>query len=170
MKPMQLLAAFLLTGAPCFAVTITLDNPAQSGVPGTTLTFSGTVANTGQAIVDLNGIVVSLPGEFTTGDAPFFNGPATVDPMSTSVDFGLFTAMIDIPYTDFLGTTSGTLTLLGGIEGPGGYDPSVQNVIGTANFSVTTTPEPSSWALGTLAIGVAALLRGLMAVSKGHRS
>ena len=49
------------------------------------------------------------------------------------------------PYTDPLGPETGTVTILGGVEGSGGYDPTTQDVLGSSQFQidVVDAPEPA---------------------------
>src|SRR5580704_1762459 len=91
--------------------------------------------------VDLNNIDVSLAGMFSVDVSPFFAGPPTVDAStslvtSRTVDFALFTVLVNQPYTAPPGPQTGVLTILGGVEGVNGYDPSVQNFLGSVTFDV----------------------------------
>jgi hypothetical protein len=43
--------------------------------------------------------------------------------------------------------------VLGGVEGAGGYDPSTQNVLREAGFSVESVPEPRSSSFLALSLG-----------------
>ncbi len=110
-KTNLVLAALILGAGSCFAdvVTINLDAPSVSGQPGDILT-------------------VTLDGMFVTNVTPFFSGPPTVDPGSQTVDFGLLLVTVLTPYTDPVGPHTGTITILGGMEGPGG--PRRQNILG----------------------------------------
>ena len=150
----NLLLALTLACAPAFAdaVQINFDSTTITASPGQLITFSGTIGNNASSIVDLNNISVTLNGMFTVDISPFFaiSNPATVAGSSDTVDFDFFNVTIDDPYTDPLGAIQGTLTILGGIEGLGGYDPSVQDDLGSAAFSVdveSSTPEPSTFVL-----------------------
>lgn len=139
----------LIGAAPAWAdIAITLDSPTLSGLPGDTLTFTGTIQNLDSAIVDLNECQVNLSGQFVTDCASFLTfAPYTLDPLATSFDFPMFTISVNLPYTDFPGLQSGSFDVLGGVEGVGGYDSTTQNLLGTADFSVTVVPEPGTASL-----------------------
>lgn len=144
-----LIAALLLGGAQCQAdqITVTFDQPVLSGWPGATLIFTGTIANNTTSVIDLNGISATLPGMFSLDRSLFTDpaNPATVDPGLTTPSFPFFSVTIADPYTDPLFVTAtGSLVVLGGLEGPAGYDPTVQNNLGGADFGVTPAPEPAS--------------------------
>jgi hypothetical protein len=123
--------------------------------PGQTFTFSGVIANNDQSTVDLNNIDVTLDGSlFQVDPSPFFSGPLTVGPEASTPPFPLFSVTVDLPYTAAPGIQTGTLTILGGVEIGGAYDPTVQDFLGSAPFSVNvaSTPEPTTFAMTTLAI------------------
>ena len=150
----NLLLALTLACAPACADTlqINFDSTTITASPGQMITFSGTIGNNASSIVDLNNISVTLNGMFTVDISPFFaiSNPATVAGGSDTVDFDFFNVTVDDPYTDPLGAIQGTLTILGGIEGLDGYNPSVQDDLGSATFSVdveSPAPEPSSFVL-----------------------
>ena len=71
----------------------------------------------------------------------------------------MFDIYVDIPYTDSWGPQTGTVDVLGGVEGINGYDPTTQNVLGEATFGVNVTPEPATWLLVLGGIGLAAVKR-----------
>jgi hypothetical protein len=117
--------------------------------------------------VDLNDISVTLDGMFQTDVTPFFRGPPTLDAGSQTVDFGLVLVTVLTPYTDPAGPHTGAITIFGGVEGPDGYDPTTQDLLGSANFTVNVveTPEPASAGLCAAAIAVVFLLRrGVLAL------
>jgi hypothetical protein len=145
-------------------IALSFDSAAQNAMPGSTIFFTGTVTNTGVGVVDLNGLVVNLNGQFMTDVTPFFgNAPPSIAGGSTTTDYEMFTIQVGIPFAGPPGIQVGTVTLLGGVEGPNGYDPTTQNILGSAGFDVNVTsssPEPSSVALmvfGCAALWVAAL-------------
>ena len=145
------------------SVTLTLDMPNQTAVPGQTLTFLGNIANLYSTPVDLNQINVTLNGPFSIETSTFFDSTAPLSVAAapgTTGSYAWFTLTVDNPYPDPFGVVSGTVSILGGVQGPGGYDPTVQDLLGTIGFSVTVTaaappappvpsevPEPSTWAL-----------------------
>ena len=66
-----------------------------------------------------------------------------------TVDYGCFTVTVANPYTDPFGVVTGTVSVLGGAEGPAGYIPTTQDLLGSTVFSVNvtapvTTPDPST--------------------------
>ena len=140
----------LIGAAPAWAdipdIVIALDSSTLSGLPGDTLTFSGTVRNLDSTIVDLNVCQVNLSGQFVTDCVLSFitSAPYRLDPGATSFDFAMFTISVNLPYTDLPGLQSGSFDVLGGAEGDNGYDSSTQNLLGTADFSVTVVPEPGT--------------------------
>jgi hypothetical protein len=142
-KTALILATLLLMAGRGFASAITVDlaSPMVTAHPGDALLFLGTLVNNDMSTVDLNSISVSLDGMFLTDITPFFSGPATID-MNTSSTFTLFQVTVLTPYTDPYGTHTGTVTIEGGVEGPGGYDPTTQNPLGSASFQVNVQPSP----------------------------
>ena len=151
--PMVMLV--LIGAAPAWAddLVITLNSPTLSGLPGDTLTFTGTIQNLDSAIVDLNKCQLNLSGQFVADCVLSFLtfAPYTLDPLATSFDFAMFTISVNLPYTDLPGLQSGSFDVLGGVEGVGGYDSTTQNLLGTADFSVNVVPEPGTASLLGLA-------------------
>jgi hypothetical protein len=167
----NLVLAMCLACAPAWAddLAINLDTTQFTVSPGDSITFSGTITNNDSATEDLNNISISLPGMFSVDITPFFNtAPLTVAGNSSTTDIDFFTVTVDIPYTD-PGIVSGTLTIQGGVEGPGGYDGSVQDDLGSTSFSLdvsnsfASTPEPS-------AIILALTMCALVLVSRARRA
>ena len=153
-------------------ISLVLDSSQLSAGPGQQVTFTGTIFNNDTATVDLNSISVSLAGQFTVDSTPFFLGPLTVGASGTTVDFSLFNVTVNDPFTDPGGIYSGVVTILGGVEGPNGYDPTTQNFLGSSAFSVNAStpsaaPEPSSFAL--LLTGGLLLLAGRRRMGAGWR-
>ena len=143
---MRLAVAALLTiglsSAAAYADTITFTltnaNGSLQGVPGGTLTYDATVsasASNGGAVF-LNGDSFNVTGPVTLNDSDFFsNFPRFLDP-GTSFTGDLF--VLTVPPNSPFGTFLGTFTLLGGADG------GASDTLGTVNFSLVTTPEPSS--------------------------
>ncbi len=169
MKLRNLLPFFCLACTPAWAdaITVVLDSSQINGSPGQQVTFSGVIVNNELAPVDLNDISVTLNGLFTVDTTPFFSGPLTVAASTSSAhsqtsDFDFFNVVVDLPYTDAPGIKSGTLTILGGVEGASGYDPTTQEFLGSTTFSVDvvtpagTVPEPST--LPLLMMGAALVM------------
>ena len=121
-------------------IGIVFDNASQTGSPGDTLQFFGTLTNTGSDTVFLNSDDINLSGFPPAAiNDMFANTPLSLDPGTNSGDIELFDVTIQ---TGFPGSINpGDYTLTGG----GNFD---QNIIGTADFSVkvtgvSTVPEPS---------------------------
>jgi hypothetical protein len=143
-------------------VSVSFDFQRLTASPGQTVTFSGTITNLESAIVDMNGCTITLPGQFVFDCVgPFFaNAPLTVDANQTSLPFDMFTVTVGVPYTDPFGLRPpGTFTVLGGVEGPGGYDGSTQNILGEASFQVDVVPEPGTATLFCFGVPLAMALR-----------
>jgi hypothetical protein len=153
-----ILATLGATAAKADTVTITLDQPNQVGLPGTTVDFFGTITNTTGGTIFLNGDNFNLNGaSFTTNDQPFFNNaPFFLAPGANSGDIELFEISVSNPLLDPAGFYTGSYIILGGIDGNG------QDAIGSAAFSIDTAPatspvpEPASIAL--LLTGASTLL------------
>jgi hypothetical protein len=150
-------AAFLVAGVPLRAsdLFIALDVGTPTLNPGQTFTFSGVIANNDQSTVDLNNIDVTLDGSlFQVDPSPFFSGPLTVGPGASTPSFPLFSVTVELPYNAPPGIQTGTVTILGGVEVGGTYDPTVQDFLGSVPFNVNvlSTPEPSTFVMMTPAI------------------
>jgi hypothetical protein len=151
-------------GARASQITITLDQPVQTAAPGDELIFSGTIYNNIDGVVDLNAPDLNLTGSgLVTDGSLFFSGPVSVDALGKTDDFDLFSVVVTIPYLDPPGQYSGTFAVLGGVEGPLGYDPTTQNLLGQADFTVNVTPEPAT---SLLALAGAALAAAMFKVRR----
>jgi hypothetical protein len=124
-------------------VTIVFDQPDQIGSPGETLQFFGTITNDdSENRVFLNSDDLTLNGlSLTTDDLFFANVPASLAAGESSGDIELFDVLVSNPLVDAPGMYQGSYTLFGGNDG--GTDSAADN-LGSANFSVTTVPEPYS--------------------------
>jgi hypothetical protein len=139
-----MLVALSAAAAQASALTIAFDQPDQIGMPGQTLQFFGTIANTSANTVflisdDLNPTGLSLTvTDLFFANAPFFLAPSG-QPGDSSGDIELFDIAVSAPLLDAPATYPGTYDLVGGA------DSNAQDVLGSASFSVTTaTPEPST--------------------------
>jgi hypothetical protein len=150
--PAALLASVLLFPVSAHAqLLFTLSNPNQAGVRGQTLTFNGSLTNTGASTAFLNGDSFTLSGTgFTLDDSPFFDGAPLFLTAGQVYAGPLFEVAIalnaPIPQIG-----KGTFTIVGGPT-----DLS-QNNLATQNFSVVIgAPEPAT--VGLCLIGATALL------------
>lgn len=154
-----------LAAAPAWAsVILELTSPDQTANPGQTIVFGGFITNNSAQTIDLNGINITLAGPFTFDTSPFFdlNAPISVDGGGAATLFyDWFTVAVLDPYADPFGVVNGTITLVGGFQGPGGYDPSIQDPLATIGFSINVAeppagavvPEPGTSALFLLGAG-----------------
>jgi hypothetical protein len=136
------------------SITLTLSSPFQNGGWGSVLEFDATVTNTTASTVYLNDDDPTILGNpasppmLVLDDSGFFNNfPLSLAPSGSSGDTftgELFTVAIQpgVPY----GIYAGTFEILGG--NPSDF----ADMIGSANFGVTVTPEPPSWQLLAMAL------------------
>jgi hypothetical protein len=152
------LSALLLSPARSQASTInfTLTQSSQSGAPGDTLVFDGTLSNPGTTPVSLAGDNLTTQATFLVGnDSAFINNtPVSLAPSGSPGDSVGPVELFDV-------------TILGNAT-PGVYSTNFFNVIGganngllaTAQFTVTVTsaavPEPG--VLLMLGTGIAAVV------------
>lgn len=169
----KILVGFLLSLAMASAGTLTLnlDTNTASLLPGQTATFTGTLTSTYSVDVDLNGLNINLPGDFLSDSLPFFlTGPLSIGANSTSAPFDLFTVMPNAPFSGPFGIYNGTISVLGGAQINGVYDPNVFDQLADQSFSVvvldpgTTVPEPASGPVVLLVVAGALLYMRRVAV------
>ena len=146
-----ILATLATAAAKADPVTISFDQPNQTGGTGQTLQFFGTITNNTGATIFLNSDDFTLAGlSFSITDQFFSTVPVSLAPGASSGDIELFDVTLSDPLLDAFGTYAGDYTLVGGIDGD------AQDVLGSTAFSVTSTPEPST--IGLLFTGLAGLL------------
>jgi hypothetical protein len=143
MKTLICAALFVFGAATVSAnsIAITFDQPFQTGYPGATLQFFGTITNLSGSTVYLNSDDITIGGLSLIVNDLFGNVPILLAPSGqtgdSSGDIELFDVLVSNPLLD-AGTFPGTYTLVGGA------DSASQDIQGSSGFSVGTVPEPSS--------------------------
>jgi hypothetical protein len=140
------LAAQLAPPASADTLDISFLAAAQTGSPGGSLTFTGTIANNSGFDLFVNGAGINLTG-FDPSDSDLtdfilnFTGPLSNGSSIGPAD--LFTVAIPDPFP--IGSYTGGITIQGGIDDASDLD------LGTASFQLditgattSTTPEPGS--------------------------
>ena len=133
------------------ALIVSLAPSAQTGSPGGTVAFSGTLSNSGGADVFLNGTASLSPVGFTVDDTPFFlNTPLFLAP-GGSFSGGLFDVAIAASVTP--ATYAGSFTVRGGA------DANELSALATAEYlitigGVTAVAEPSAQLLLATALAI----------------
>jgi len=175
--------------------TFSLDSPAQSAIPGETLTFAGllgfTPDSTGavdmflnsDAFANLTGLIPAPswdPTQVVADDSDFLaNAPFCMNPTGTAVDTadcGSPTPASDdfVMFTITVGANVAPGVYTGTFEIQGGADSNADDVLASANFEVdvtgqesgpASTPEPSTFVL--FGLGLAAGVRKRFAGQKG---
>jgi hypothetical protein len=143
------IAGLLVAGTAAKAdslITLTLDSPYQVGA-GPMFDFNGTITNTSDQVVYLNGDGFPVLDSGLTADDGGFNvnAPGSLNPGQSSGDILLFT-MTAPPYGPGSNFYAGTYAIYGG------YGDSDSNLLAAENFNVQVTPEPSS--LSLLGVGL----------------
>jgi len=122
-------------------LNITLTPPSQSGYPGDTLSFIGTLSapSSNGAAIFLNGDSFSVSGDFFLDDTAFFSTPLSIDPGNS------WTGLL---FTVTVGSANALYVPYGGFfDVLGGANSSALDVIGGTQFTVTQVPEPASMLL-----------------------
>jgi hypothetical protein len=145
-------------------ISITLDNPNQTGSPGETLQFFGTIINSdtngadAPIYLNLDSLNLAL-GDASANDLFLSNVPIDLAPGTVSGDIDLFEYTLANPESNSFGLYSGTYVLLGGADA--GAD-TAQGSLAQAAFSVSVnssaTPEPATVCL----LGMCMALLGLL--------
>jgi hypothetical protein len=150
-----LIAAVLLIAntASATPITLTLGSSLLLGLPGTTVTFVGTVTDIGNSPTFLNSDNVTVAPPLLPDDSPFFlNFPAILNPLQM-VTAPILT--VGIPLTANSGLYSGSLELRGGTT------PASLDILATQTFAVQVqavpVPEPITASLLLCGGAVAAL-------------
>jgi hypothetical protein len=156
------LTAFGAALACAGSITVTLDQPNQTGGPGDTLMFFGVIANTGADTEYLNSDslnVSATTGDFTTDDGPFFaNAPLSLASSASTADIELFDVLIVSPFPDAFTSYTGLFTILGGADG-GSSDILTDPAIAFSVSVESGTPEPSTSMLVLAGFVACALIR-----------
>jgi hypothetical protein len=164
-------AALFLAASAQAGVLIEFQHADQSAGAGGLLSFTGIITNQGSEVVYLNGFNLNLAGnDFTTdGLTDFFaNVPLTLAAGASTSNIALFSVAVASPLTDPTDLFLGKYSLTGGTDGE------AQDLLGSADFTVSTTPgsatpEPST--LATLLLAVAGFCgRSLYLRRPGRRS
>jgi hypothetical protein len=146
---MNLLALAALAAAGARAdIVIALDDPDQTGTPGETLNFFGTITNASSDTnpadaIYFNSDSLNLALSDATINDNFFAAyfPISLVGGQSSGDIDLFDVVLANPETDPFGTYSGTYELLGGADGG---TQTAEDVLAQVDFSVDVEPAPSS--------------------------
>jgi len=139
-------------------INFTLTNPSQTGSPGQTLVFFGTISNPAATTIFLNGDTLSTGQLFLIGDDSKF-----IPDTPPSLAAGASTGNVDL-FSVTIGASAapGTYTMNNFFDVTGGSTSSSSDLLATQQFSITvaptsSVPEPGTIALlGTGMIGCAA--------------
>ena len=157
MRLRVLLAALFLTlvadAALATPISFTLASSLLTTQPGTSVTFTGTVADTGGTPTFLNADTANLAAPLSLDDTPFFvNFPLSLSPLQ-SVTAQIF--VVSVPLGTAAGLYSGTFSILGGAT------PAALNTLASQPFAVSVVipnapvPEPGTAVLCLLGVGTA---------------
>lgn len=146
-----------MTAAQGSLLSIVFDNPNQTGAPGDTLHFFGTITNIdttpGDGPVFLNYDFFTFALDATLTDNFVVSVPISLAEGASSSDLDLFDYTIANPETLSFGQYNGSYQLFGGIDGGDG---SGTDLLATAFYSVDVEPavEPEPATVGLLASGL----------------
>jgi hypothetical protein len=149
-RAVRLLAVLITAGisyAPA-ALLLNLDSSLQY-TTGANIVFSGTLTNTGSGDLYLNG--ASTTFVLPVDDSPFFSTAPLVLLPGAMVSGPLFIVMV--PGGTPLGLHTGTFNILGGAAATD------SSVLATQTFAVQAVPEPATWTVVALALGILGAVR-----------
>ena len=131
-------------------ITFTLGSSLLTTTPGTTVTFTGTLTETGGSTTFLNGDSFNATAPLIVNDTPFFlNFPLSLSPFQT-LTAAMF--VVTVPAGTAPGLYPGTFAVLGGTAS------TATSVLALQSFAVSVTPstvpEPTS---GLLLLGSGAV-------------
>jgi hypothetical protein len=155
MRLRVLLAALFLTlvtdAALATPISFTLASSLLTTQLGTSVTFTGTVAENGGSVTFLNGDSANFAAPLLLDDTPFFvNFPFLLTPLQ-SVTAQIF--VVSVPLGTAAGLYSGSFSILGGAT------PSALNTLASQPFAVNVVtpnapvPEPGTAVLCLLGLG-----------------
>jgi hypothetical protein len=150
-RALQLFALFSASalGGP---LTINFTSSLLNAGRGQTITFSGSLANTGGTTVFLNADSLNIGAPLTADDIKFFlNSPLSIAAGATTPTFQIFD--VTVPVGAPFGLYPGSFDILGGST------PSDFQTVGTATFAVNVVPEPATFCLLAGAICLGLVLR-----------
>lgn len=129
-------------------VTLTLTNPTQTGMIGSTLLFTGTITNTGteSVLIDSSGLIVDP--FTTTRNLIFTSGALTLAPMQSTGEILLFTVTLD-PALNAPSTITGFFSV--------GRSSTVNGELAIEQFTINVEPIPEPATLLLLGTGLAAV-------------
>jgi hypothetical protein len=139
-------------------IDLTLTNANLTATPGGAVTFTATAFNPNSFVENLNTDSFNVDSPLMVDDSPFLSNWFSINgnsPFDTQAD-PLFN--VNVPSNAGPGMYNGAFTILGGPS------PSDQNVLATADFTVTingpsAVPEPAAWILLGTVVALVFVLR-----------
>lgn len=153
-----ILLALLLAGpeAARAQLVFTLEPTTQSTTPGSTVTFSAVLENTGASTLFLNGTDFGFFGSstgITIDDSKFFTN------FPSQLSAGQRTSLNQI-FDVMVASSTANSSYAGFFSIVGGDNASAQNTLSTQNFQLNVVPEPSTaLLLGMGSLGALAMKR-----------
>jgi len=165
-RPIQLLTlcGLVLTPLCCqaSAITISFSSSTEIGGPGDILEFDADLINTTKVNHRLGAADITLSGLFATDPTPFLSRPATIGPGKSTGAFEIFT--VTIPKLAAAPASNQ------GVQGVLSITDISDNLLGTAAFTVVTSPEPSLGGLFLIAVAAVALVYLPRVLRRGRRT